>query len=452
MKLNYMLEEFDNIYMRYDSVNGKVLELYPPFEAVNLPCNILNILRMKKFHLNIAALNKIEVFIKNSKDRDCINVQGEKGWYCIESKRIDEETFILHLYSLSNTMDKIKNAIYKEQLDPLTNALQKNAIQTYVSSVLKEHPEKEATMFMLDVDYFKNINDNFGHIFGDKVIVAVAKALHDISGKSGKVGRIGGDEFILFVEQGLDRLGMKNIARLIRYVLDNLEVDGKPFSCTATIGICQYPKFASNFIELYNCCDKALYRGKEKGRDCHIIYDPMIHLGPMGLQEEKKDQHSVQKLSLPTFIAGIVKGFLKSEEYSENDVFKQIADFFNLDRIIIYRTNTIELKYAKTQELINIDEYIKIPFESYKEHFIMDDLLYINDTRTWRLTQNKIYDIYEKCGTSSAVQVLIFDANSTPSGFISYEIAHTKRVWQRGELNAFAILTKIINAFKNFYK
>lgn len=452
MKLNAMLEEFDNVYMKYDSVNGKVLELYPSFESVNLPCNILTILRGKKFNLNIAALNKIEKFIKNSRNKDCINVQGEKGWYCLESKRISDDEFVLHLYSLNNTMDKIKTAIYKEQLDPLTNALQKNAIQIYIDSVLKEHPENEATMFMLDVDYFKNINDNYGHLFGDKVISAVASALLDISGKSGKVGRIGGDEFILFVEQGLDRLGMKNIARLIRYVLDNLEVDGKPFSCTATIGICQYPKFANSFMELYTCCDKALYRGKEKGRDCHIIYDPLIHLGPTGLQEENNEEPKVQKLSMPTFVSQIVKGFLKSEEYTENDVFKQIADFFNLDRIIIFRLDSIELKYAKTEDIRNVDEYRKIPFDTYKEHFIMDDLMYINDIRTWKITQSKIYEIYEKSATSSAVQVLIFDTSGKPSGFISYEITHTKRVWQRGELNSFAVITKIINMFKNFYK
>lgn len=286
MEISRLLEEFDDFYMVCDINEGKVLEIYPPVNSVNLPCNILSIMRLKKFSLDFSSLKQIEKFIKNSNSKDCLNIKGNKGWYSLEVKRIEEGKNIIHMFNLDNSMSKINNLISQSQLDPLTNALQKNAIEIYIDTALQERPNQQTTIFMMDVDYFKNINDNYGHLFGDKVIVAVAKALQTLTGASGKVGRIGGDEFILFIEHDLDRLGMKNIARLIRYVLDNLEIDGKPFSCTATIGISQYPKDGKSFKELYTACDKALYRGKEKGRDCHIIFDPLIHLGVTANLEE----------------------------------------------------------------------------------------------------------------------------------------------------------------------
>lgn len=452
MDISKLLEEFDDLYMVCDPVEAKVLELYPPMEGVQLPCDILSIFSIKRLNLDINHVKKIEHFLKSSLPPDCMNIQGPKGWYGLELKNVGPQKQLLHFFNLENSMAKMNKLIAQSQLDPLTNALQKTAIESYVDSVIKDKPDKQATMFMMDVDYFKNINDNYGHLFGDNVIVAVANALKGLCGASGKVGRIVGDEFILFVEHDLDRLGMKNIARLIRYVLDNLEIEGKPFSCTATIGISQYPKDGKTFQELYTACDKALYRGKEKGRDCHIIYDPQVHLGATATLENAENAAVVNKLSITAFIGLILKKCLGNVKTNRREIYTDVADFFNLDRIVLFRNGKVDLKYTKHPEDSNVALYKKFPFDSYKKNFITDELHYINDTSTWQMKDMNVYGIYEKCSTISVVQVLTVDNDGQVDGFMSYEMVHTHRVWQRGELNAFSIITKIINILSNYKK
>lgn len=450
MEISKILEEFDDLYMVCDIHEGKVLEIYPPVSAVNLPCNILSIFRLKKFNMDISSLKEVENLLKNCKNNECITIQGSNGWYSLEFKTTVEGKGILHLYNLDIPLGKMNTILSQSQLDPLTNALQKNAIEIYIDSKLKDKKTTSATVFMLDIDYFKNINDNYGHLFGDKVIVGVANALQSLSGTSGKVGRIGGDEFILFVEHDLDRLGMKNIARLIRYVLDNLQIDGKPFGCTATIGISQYPKDGKTFQELYACCDKALYRGKEKGRDCHIIFDPLLHHGHIdGLETTQENSNMVNKLSTTKFIGQILKLSLADFKKNKDEIFSQISDFINLDRIVMFRRGEPKVEYTKKTEDKNVEAYKDFDFEEYRKNFVIDDMHYINDTKTWEIKNLEVYEIYKKSKTISTVQVLLFDIEENPIGFMSYEMIHSRRVWQRGELNALGILTRIINIIYN---
>lgn len=446
MEISKILDEFDDLFMIYDTENDTVSEVYPPNELLLLPCNILNIFRIKNIDLDISTLKQIERFLKSSEN--CINIHGAQGWYSLELRIMKDGRRYLHLYNLDNSMSKMKRILSQSQLDPLTNVLQRNAIESYVESVLSESSDEQMSMFMLDVDYFKNINDNYGHLFGDKVIVAVAEALKGLTGESGKVGRIGGDEFILFVKHELDRMGLKNIARLIRYVLDNLKIDGKPFSCSATIGIAQYPKDGKNFKELYAACDKALYRGKEKGRDCHIIYDPLVHSGTV-FTPKQENTTTVNSLSITAFIGLILNRCLESVAENRRKIYEDIANFFNLDRIILYRNGKAFGKYARLEKDTDISAYDGFIFEDYRKKFITDDIYYINDTATWKIKDGVVYGIYEKCSTISAVQVLVYDKKDVCDGFISYETTSSRRVWQRGELNAFALLTKIINIFSN---
>lgn len=446
MEISRILDEFDDLFMIYDVEEDTVSEIYPPNKLILLPCNILDIFRIKNIDLDIHTLKQIERFLKSSEN--CINIHGAQGWYSLELRIMEDGCRYLHLYNLDNSMSKMKRFLSQSQLDPLTNVLQRNAMESYVESVLSENPEAQASMFMLDVDYFKNINDNYGHLFGDKVIMAVAEALKGLSGESGKVGRIGGDEFILFVKHELDRMGLKNIARLIRYVLDNLKIDGKPFSCSATIGIAQYPKDGRSFQELYTACDKALYRGKEKGRDCHIIYDPLVHSGTV-FTPKQENTATVNSLSITGFIGLILNRCLESVAENRRKIYLDIANFFNLDRIVLYRNGKAYAKYVRSEKDTDVSAYDRFVLEDYKKNFITDDMYHINDATTWKNKDNAVYNIYEQCNTISAVQILVFDQNDICDGFMSYETISSRRVWQRGELNAFALITKIINIFSN---
>ncbi|MDE7113478.1 MAG: GGDEF domain-containing protein, partial [Acetatifactor sp.] len=125
-------------------------------------------------------------------------------------------------------------------------------------------------------------NDNYGHLFGDEVLMTVADILKDAVGDRGVVGRIGGDEMLIFLEDIIDRVDLKSILRTIRInvewaykgVRDDLHL-----SCS--IGAAAWPTDADNYNDLFKIADKMLYRAKEGGKNRYIIYTQGVHPNPL---------------------------------------------------------------------------------------------------------------------------------------------------------------------------
>ena len=195
---------------------------------------------------------------------------------------------------------------------------------------------------------------------GDEVIKEVSESLKTISEK-GTAGRLGGDEFAIFIEDDLDRDSVKNFARLIRYLLGRIIINKESYPITSTIGIAQYPKNGTTFDELYECCDKALYRGKIKGRDCHIIYDPLLHENVRS-NTEVLTEVSYGTGSVSSFIHELVNDLLvdKLEITNIVEISKKISNYFNLDRIVITGIDDVHIVCEKEKTINPKDIYLKI--------------------------------------------------------------------------------------------
>ena len=133
---------------------------------------------------------------------------------------------------------------------------------------------KSFALFFIDLDGFKQVNDQFGHDAGDEVLVEVAKRLN----KRGiYVARMGGDEFAAIVDSG----DLKEVARLANDLIDSIE---KPYrikgvKISASIGIALFPKHADNAYLLKKRADEAMYKAKFGGKGQYAIFC-----------EEKEDQ------------------------------------------------------------------------------------------------------------------------------------------------------------------
>ena len=181
---------------------------------------------------------------------------------------------------------------FEHILDSLTGVIARGFIIDYAKVLIKE--DKPFAMCIVDIDNFKLFNDNYGHQVGDEVLKTVAKDLAECVGSRGLVGRYGGDEFlILFLDgHGYDETHAfvktlygpgKAIRRTV--CLDKIH----PF-LTATTGAASYPDDAKNYDELFKKVDKALYRGKLKGRNCYITYVEEKH---GHIDVHKKDKQSI---------------------------------------------------------------------------------------------------------------------------------------------------------------
>ncbi len=138
--------------------------------------------------------------------------------------------------------------------------------ETLVSIAKREN--SEISFLMIDIDYFKNINDTYGHQVGDYVLVRLAQEIQSITRESDIFARIGGEEFALLLHAtSLD--GAKIIAEKIRVSIEELDFEDNymPLDLTISIGCSSLNKSVTSLEELYQDADKKLYIAKEFGRN-----------------------------------------------------------------------------------------------------------------------------------------------------------------------------------------
>lgn len=157
--------------------------------------------------------------------------------------------------------------------DIFTNLYNKVSTEKYVREAMDARTsDKKQALILIDIDLFKRISDNYGHGFGDKVIIAVAEIIESIGGEHKIAGRFGGDEFLLFLDQqdNEDEI-KKEVELLMREISESIQLpDDQVKVVTLSIGICMIDS-NMEFDEAFADADKALYRAKELGRNRYEI-------------------------------------------------------------------------------------------------------------------------------------------------------------------------------------
>ncbi len=182
----------------------------------------------------------------------------------------DVEAFLLY-----ENIDESKRAelmtLEQAETDPLTGVLNRGTLASRVNSLIKTaKPGNLHALLMLDVDGFKLVNDVFGHASGDQILRDIARALRSVLRKGDIIGRLGGDEFIVFLPDIPNDIVAADKARqicaLTRRSL-SLEVE-----VSSSIGIAVSPRDGEDFESLYHKADVALYSVKGSGKDNFIFY------------------------------------------------------------------------------------------------------------------------------------------------------------------------------------
>ncbi len=173
------------------------------------------------------------------------------------------------------------------QIDSLTGLRNRVCTENKVNECLLAGPalcgECQRALLMLDIDNFKEINDGFGHLFGDRVLREIAGKLRRMGeAEAGVTGRIGGDEFLLFFKKNTERTVIRSLAEeILRYLIGLKEREEFGCRISATIGIALAPQDGSCFETLLEKADQALYWGKNHGKNLYRFYDE--------IPESKKD-------------------------------------------------------------------------------------------------------------------------------------------------------------------
>lgn len=138
---------------------------------------------------------------------------------------------------------------------------------------LAKRQQQQVSLALMDLDYFKQVNDRYGHAVGDSVLMYAASVLRKTFRQSDLIARIGGDEFavLMFAPESPEYAEVP-ADRVIKSLSRPVNIDSNEISVGASFGIATYPGDAKNKEELQKCADVALYESKRLGRNRCTVY------------------------------------------------------------------------------------------------------------------------------------------------------------------------------------
>jgi diguanylate cyclase (GGDEF)-like protein len=175
--------------------------------------------------------------------------------------------------------------------DPLTGLLNHRSFHETLQRELAEADQANATvaLVVLDLDHFKEINDTYGHPYGDEVLRTASRSLRGAVRQGDLVARVGGEEFALILPGADAELG-HSVAERARAGLTDIDVQSGRLTCSA--GVAAFPAHASDAAGLFAVADGALYWAKDAGRDQTRVFDPE-HVTAVAPDEQRAEIEAI---------------------------------------------------------------------------------------------------------------------------------------------------------------
>ncbi|MCP4130521.1 MAG: GGDEF domain-containing protein [bacterium] len=186
---------------------------------------------------------------------------------------IEEKNHVLNTKNLE-LIEAYKKIETIARTDPLTKLLNRRAMYEIIDDEIDryERTGNPFSLILCDIDFFKKINDSYGHDCGDFVLVSISEVMLNFLRKVDKVARWGGEEFLFLLPETNIEGARKTIESLRKHIEEySFNYRGKRVSVTLTFGICLY-RANANINSCIEWVDKALYEGKEGGRNCIKVY------------------------------------------------------------------------------------------------------------------------------------------------------------------------------------
>lgn len=350
-----------------------------------------------------------------------------------------------------------KDLEFNSTMDLLTNCLNKITAQKYIEDILALECDSQHALFIIDIDDFKAINDSMGHHFGDMVLCELAKLLKKYFRQQDIIGRIGGDEFVVFVRDVVDRNALIQQAKRIAESFHTICLShGKNHQIAGSIGIACYPADADNYESLYIAADKALYQSKANGKNGYTFYEKTF-------ADENIGNHTVlenaNRLASVSFDAPIISSLFNllyettDMNATVNTVLQILGNEMQVDRCYIFETKDFGETYDNTYEwcadknLAMIDQLQGLPSSLLQHFFTMasrDGVIYNSDLSL--IKDRESYSLMNDQGITAFLQIQIAE-----KGFaklvLGVDVCSGPRKWSPREVNSMLHAARLIATF-----
>lgn len=342
--------------------------------------------------------------------------------------------------------------------DPLTGLYNRS----FASKLIDEHltfAEKPAAsaLFIIDLDNFKDVNDYMGHVFGDAVLCELADKLVHIFRSNDITARIGGDEYIVFLTDGVTPRLVEEKAKDIckAFQVTYQHVGDSKFTISASIGVAFSPHDGNNFQELYAHADISLYSVKNGGKNGYKFYDGG---GFEAYTSKRTEIQAIGNVTQKGFRENRIEYVFKILYQSENpvsaihSVLELVARHFSFERGYIFETskdgkstsNTFEwCAEDVTPEIHNLQSIPIAAVATAHEHFQRCGTFVLRSLDDLRPHERAVL---EPQGIKSMFQFGIFD-KSRLLGFIGFDNCRSETIPSDFDIDEMKTICNILATF-----
>ncbi|MEG2595289.1 MAG: diguanylate cyclase [Ruthenibacterium sp.] len=361
--------------------------------------------------------------------------------------------FMSDIDTIKKQAERLEN---KVQTDPMTGLYNKIAMATLANKTLQEYPNGHHALLVMDIDNFKGINDTLGHAFGDLVLMEVCTKLKTSFRNVDIVGRMGGDEFAVMMQNVPDSSSvLKKATELSELFRRTYAGEKGNYKISCSIGIIMIEGRKEPFETLYRKADAALYQAKRNGKDQFVLYreKDAAHY-PIAFtrtnDEELENLKGSQSMESQIFeLLYTAKDF----GISINMALAAIGQHYHVSRVSIFENDAENCTTDNTYEWCNHDvpaamgkmQNISLTEngENILDSFDADGMLYCNDTSELPHYLKKV--LHEK-GALSTLQIMIINDKKL-CGFIGFDACDEHRIWTSGEIAKLSFLAKVLSVF-----
>lgn len=172
-------------------------------------------------------------------------------------------------------------------LDGLTRIYNKTSTEERVRTCLSE--DSEGVLMLFDVDNFKSVNDVYGHVMGDQVLCTLADLLKEVFGSVDIIGRIGGDEFLVYIQENCAK---ETVQKQVDELRNSMKERFPDEPCiTLSTGVAHYPTDGKDYTALFRAADQSMYQAKHRGKDCCFFAGEVSEtVGAVRCEEDTEQQ------------------------------------------------------------------------------------------------------------------------------------------------------------------
>lgn len=473
-------EKFHKYEKMLSKSNISVYEYYPATDtAVKLDAS-LNVVRKISPYMNeinserwldLQEQSRYVQFLRGMSNGNIeIQYADDDGHMTLKSIRklymVDETTGEEYLLITKKDVTKQKNTErkYREQAqrDSMTKLYNRVSGREIVESYLdRKNPYESCGMLVMDVDYFKGVNDSYGHLFGDKVLIKISQLLMDHFDKKAVVSRVGGDEFVVFF---YDIDNNQLVSRIGGFFDDikTLTFEENDYIPTCSIGVCFVPKNASNcsYDQIFQNADWALYQAKKRGRNRYVFCDNM-HRYNEEIMEAGQKEAAKQQLDARYFqndiLATAFEVFEKHRYF--DDAIKQLLQIigirFQLDRISVvdidirnniascsyqWRANGVKAALEKPQC------YKREDFQKFFSKYNAFNALVINDENVNEYSVEGQRLVMQN-NTRTVLHIARYDEGRY-AGTVAFVTCNKNRFWSLDKMHELSEVVKLFSVYR----